>query len=154
MKIINIEIRSAKNVGKVWISRKQTFPQHLEPFQTIFSMDWKNKRIQKSAYFPWLGQLRCARGAPRYPRWRGATGMHLKWSEILWAASKASLRFNWHSHEMQQRFIGDGADMHLRCSLDNTINGDAFETHKKCVENALEGTWDNSVAHSKCIWDA
>ena len=39
IKILKIQIRSAQNVGKVWISRKKSSRPHLGPSQVIFSMD-------------------------------------------------------------------------------------------------------------------
>ena len=53
-KIIKIKIRSAQNVGKVWISRKQILPA---PFGAIpghfFHGPEKSKKCTKFAYFPW-----------------------------------------------------------------------------------------------------
>ena len=54
IKDLRIQIRSAQNVGKVWISWKKTSWPHLGPSQAIFSMDRKNaKNVKKNAYFPW-----------------------------------------------------------------------------------------------------
>ena len=51
MKNLKIQIRSAQNVGKVWISRQKNHPGpvwgHLRPYEAIFSMDWKNKKDAK-----------------------------------------------------------------------------------------------------------
>ena len=43
-KILKIQIHSAQNVGKVWISRKKSSWPHLKPSQAIFSMDRKNAK--------------------------------------------------------------------------------------------------------------
>ena len=43
MKILKIQIHVAQNVGKVWISRKNTFPA----IQAIFSMERKNHKHGK-----------------------------------------------------------------------------------------------------------
>ena len=53
MKILKIQIQSAQNVGKVWITRKTSSWHHLGPSQAIFSMDQKIKKIDFVAYFPW-----------------------------------------------------------------------------------------------------
>ena len=50
-KYLKIQIRSAQNVGKVWISRKKSSWPHLGPSHAIFSMDRKKKST--IAYFPW-----------------------------------------------------------------------------------------------------
>ena len=42
-----MQIRSAKNVGKVWIRRKKSSWPHLGPSEAIFSMDWKNVKNAK-----------------------------------------------------------------------------------------------------------
>ena len=60
MKIINIQIRSAQNVGKVWISRKKSFRPHLGPSQAFFPCAEKK---QKNVYFPWWAL------AAIHPRW-------------------------------------------------------------------------------------
>ena len=44
MKSLKNQIRSAQNVGKVWISRKKSSRPYLGPSQAIFSMD---RKIQK-----------------------------------------------------------------------------------------------------------
>ena len=49
---VKIGIRSAQNVGKVWISRQKSSWPHLVPFQAIFSVDQKHKNAKKT-YFPW-----------------------------------------------------------------------------------------------------
>ena len=48
MKVLKIQIRSAQNVGKVWISRKKSSWPHSGPSQAIFSMDWKNAKNAKN----------------------------------------------------------------------------------------------------------
>ena len=55
MKILKIQIRSAQNVGKVWISRKKSSWPHLAPFQVIFSMDCKNQEMPKFCLFSLVG---------------------------------------------------------------------------------------------------
>ena len=59
IKSLKIQIRSAQNVGKVWISRKKIF---LAPFGAIWTFflrgPEKSKKIQKkNAYFPGVGPL-------------------------------------------------------------------------------------------------
>ena len=44
IEILKIQIRSAQNVGKVWISREKTSWPHLGPSHAIFSMDRKNQK--------------------------------------------------------------------------------------------------------------
>ena len=53
IKILKIQIRSAQNVGKVWISRKHPpgpIWAHLGPF---FAWAGKIKKLQHFTYFPW-----------------------------------------------------------------------------------------------------
>ena len=52
IKILKIQIHSAQNVGKAWISRKKSSRPYLGPSEAIFSMDQKNpKNVKKIAYF-------------------------------------------------------------------------------------------------------
>ena len=44
IKFLKIQIRSAQNVGKVWISRKKSSRPYLGPFEAMFSMDRKNQK--------------------------------------------------------------------------------------------------------------
>ena len=54
IKNLKIQIRSAQNVGKVWISRKKSSWPYLGPSEVIFSMDRKNaKNANFFSYFPW-----------------------------------------------------------------------------------------------------
>ena len=54
IKILKIQIRSAQNVGKVWISRKKSSWPCLGPSEAIFSMDRKNaKNCKGLPIFPW-----------------------------------------------------------------------------------------------------
>ena len=46
MQIIKIQIRSAQNGGKVWISRKKSSWPYLGPSEAIFSMDRKIQNIK------------------------------------------------------------------------------------------------------------
>ena len=54
IKIVKIKIRSAQNVGKVWISRKKNLPA---PFGAIpghfLRGPEKSKKCKKKSYFPW-----------------------------------------------------------------------------------------------------
>ena len=54
IKILKIKIRSAQNVGKVWISRKKNLPA---PFGALWAHflrgPEKCKKCKKNAYFPW-----------------------------------------------------------------------------------------------------
>ena len=56
IKILKICIRSAQNVGKVWISRKKSSWSHLGPSQAIFSMDQKNVKMYKICLFSLVGK--------------------------------------------------------------------------------------------------
>ena len=57
IKVLKIQIRSAQNVGKVWISRKKSSWPYLGPSEAIFSMDRKNpKKCQKNCLFSLVGQ--------------------------------------------------------------------------------------------------
>ena len=53
IKILKTHIRSAQNVGKVWMRRKKSCWPYLGPSQGIFSMDRKNKKCYIFGYFPW-----------------------------------------------------------------------------------------------------
>ena len=44
IKNLKIQIRSAQNVGKVWISGKKSSWPHLGPSEAIFSIDRKNQQ--------------------------------------------------------------------------------------------------------------
>ena len=44
VEILKFQIRSAQNVGKVWISRKKSSWAHLGQSEAIFSMDRKNAK--------------------------------------------------------------------------------------------------------------
>ena len=62
MKSLKIQIRSAQNVGKVWISWKKNLPA---PFGAIFSMDRTNiQKKRKCCLFPLGGAL-----AAIHPGW-------------------------------------------------------------------------------------
>ena len=57
MKSLKIQIRSAQNVGKVWIRRRKSSWPHLGPFQAIFSMDRKKcTKIHKICKLSLVGQ--------------------------------------------------------------------------------------------------
>ena len=56
IKNLKIQVRSAQNVGKVWISRKKSSWPYLGPSEAIFSMDRKNQKMQKSNLFSLVGQ--------------------------------------------------------------------------------------------------
>ena len=54
IKILKIKIRSAQNVGKVWISRKKSSWPYLGPSGPIFFHGpEKSKKCSNFAYFPW-----------------------------------------------------------------------------------------------------
>ena len=54
IKIIKIKIRSAQNVGKVFISRKKNLPPPFGPIWAHFLRGpEKSKKCQNFAYFPW-----------------------------------------------------------------------------------------------------
>ena len=55
IKIIKIQIRSAQNVGKVWISRKKSSRPHLVPFQCIFWVGRKNQKTKSKKILIFLG---------------------------------------------------------------------------------------------------
>ena len=48
IKILKIQIRSAKNVGKVWISREKSSRPYLGPSEAIFSIGRKNRKNAKN----------------------------------------------------------------------------------------------------------
>ena len=56
MKNLKVQIRSAQDVGKVWINRKKSSWPHLGPSETIFSMDRKNAKHVKMLLFSLVGQ--------------------------------------------------------------------------------------------------
>ena len=65
IKILKIQIRSAQNVGKVWISRKKSSRPYLGTSEAIFSIGWKNaKNVKKKCLFSLVGQW-----APIHPVW-------------------------------------------------------------------------------------
>ena len=66
VEILKFQIRSAQNVGKVWISRKKSSWPHLGPSQAIFSMDRKNAKNAQN----WLISLGGPMG-PIHPVWGG-----------------------------------------------------------------------------------
>ena len=47
IKILKIQIRSAQNVGKVWISRKKNLPAPFGVSRAIFCVGWKNQKNDK-----------------------------------------------------------------------------------------------------------
>ena len=54
IKILKIQIRSAQNVGKVWISRKKILPALFGAISShFFHRPEKLKKCQNFAYFPW-----------------------------------------------------------------------------------------------------
>ena len=64
IKILKIQIRSSRNVGKVWISRKKILPALFGPSEAIFSMDRKDAKNTKILpIFPWWAL------AAIHPRW-------------------------------------------------------------------------------------
>ena len=56
MKILKIQIRSAQNVGKVWIGPKKTFLAPFGAIPSIFSMDRKYPKIGICLQFSLVGQ--------------------------------------------------------------------------------------------------
>ena len=88
IKILEIQIRSAQNVGKVWISRKKSSWTHLGQFQFVFFL-WTKKK--KSACFPLVGRWALF---TRYgPLLRFHAGLHgLCWFRLHapWSAGKTS----------------------------------------------------------------
>ena len=56
IKILKIQIRSAQNVGKVWISRKKSSWPYLGPSEAIFFIAQKNQKIMKKCLFSLVGQ--------------------------------------------------------------------------------------------------
>ena len=58
IKVLKIQIRSAQNVGKVWISRKKILPALFGAILGhFFHGPEKSKNCQKIAYFPGVGPL-------------------------------------------------------------------------------------------------
>ena len=57
MKILKIQIRSAQNIGKVWISRKNNIPAPFEANSSNFLHGPKtNPKIANKCLFPLVGQ--------------------------------------------------------------------------------------------------
>ena len=56
IQILKIQIRSAQNVGKVWISRRKILLALFGPSQAIFSMGRKNQNSSKNCQFSLVGQ--------------------------------------------------------------------------------------------------
>ena len=73
IEIIKIQIRSAQNVGKVWISRKKSSWPYLGPSEAFYSMNRKKSNKQLCFYlFPLVGQWALfTRGGPLLPSTRG-----------------------------------------------------------------------------------
>ena len=82
-KILKIQIRSAQNVGKVWISREKCSWPYLEPSETIFSMNQKNSK-NDNGLFSLVGQW-----APIHPVWALAA-IHPRWGNRLANAKNRS----------------------------------------------------------------
>ena len=83
MKILKIQIRSAPNVGKVWISRKKSSWPYLGPSQSIFSMERKNKNNKVLSIFL---------GGPMgtiHPVWALAA-IHPRWGNRYFCGSQIS----------------------------------------------------------------
>ena len=53
IKILKIKIRSAQNVGKVWISRKNPPGPIWGPLGSFFAWAAKYKKCKIFVYFPW-----------------------------------------------------------------------------------------------------
>ena len=66
MKILKIEIRSAQNVGKVWISRKKSSWPHLGPSGLIFCVGRKKSENAKMLpiFLGGPGLLKCLHASP------------------------------------------------------------------------------------------
>ena len=74
---LKIQIRSAQNVGQVWISRKKSSWPHWGPSETIFSMDQKNAKMYKICLLSLVGQwVLFTRFGPMGP-------IHPVWSHVL-----------------------------------------------------------------------
>ena len=56
IKIIKIQIRSAQNVGKVWICRKKSSWPYLGQSDAIFSIGRKHQKLSKICLFSLVGQ--------------------------------------------------------------------------------------------------
>ena len=56
MKSLKNQIRSAQNVGKVWISRKKSPRPYLGLSEAIFSMDRTNQKMPTFCLFSMVGQ--------------------------------------------------------------------------------------------------
>ena len=71
LKILKIKIRSAQNVGKVFLSRIKTFPAPFGALPSNFlHRPEKCKKIQNFAYFPWWAN------GPYSPGWGAAALRH------------------------------------------------------------------------------
>ena len=73
IKILKIQIRSAQNVGKVWINRKKSSRPYLGPSEAIFSMDRKNQKNAKILPIFLGGPM-----GPIHPVWALAA-IHPRW---------------------------------------------------------------------------
>ena len=56
IEIIRMQILSAQNVGKVWISRKKSSWPHLVPFQVFFPWTGKMQKMYRFCIFSLVGQ--------------------------------------------------------------------------------------------------
>ena len=56
IEILKIQIRSAQNVGKVWISREKILLAPFGPSEAIFCMDRKNQKMSKIYLYSLVGQ--------------------------------------------------------------------------------------------------
>ena len=78
MKNLKIQIRSAQNVGKVWISRKKSSWPHLGPSQAIFSMDPKTLKFANKLPIFLGGPT-----GPIHPVWAFAA-IHPRWGNMFY----------------------------------------------------------------------
>ena len=75
IKNLKIQIRSAQNVGKVWISRKKSSRPYLGPSEAIFSIDRKNQKNIVFCLFSLVGQWAPRCGPLLLSTRGGATGI-------------------------------------------------------------------------------
>ena len=72
-KFLKIQIRSAQNVGKVWISRKKSSWPYFGPSEAIFSIGQKNRKNAKILPISLGGPM-----GPIHPVWTLAA-IHPRW---------------------------------------------------------------------------
>ena len=131
---LKIQIRSAQNVSKVWISRKKSSWPYLGPSEAIFLIGRKNiLKIRNVAYFAWWANGPCSPGVGPccYPTRDGAIGN--RWSylgerrrchEALLHKNEAqALASGQHEHDISAVGTDAAGDSHDRSAYFPTSGG-------------------------------